>query len=83
MSTKISTSACIVALSSFLILSNIAHAETIKLFYFENGLRGWKGGHKSIEACEKAARSNRLSPNQYYCSETQDYNLERRLGWRQ
>lgn len=63
-------------------LPSLAEAATIKLFYFENGQRGWKGGFKTMEQCEQAAKSNRLSPTQYYCSTTQDYELERRLSWR-
>lgn len=59
-----------------------AHAGSIKLFYNEGGVRGWKGGHRSIHACEKAARGNRLSTMQYYCSEKQDLSMERKLGWR-
>lgn len=65
----------------FLLIST-AYASSIKLYYFDNGQRGWKGGHKTIEECEKAARRNQLSPKQYYCSDSQDYDLERRLGWR-
>jgi|SaaInl8_135m_RNA_FD_contig_21_167253_length_398_multi_8_in_0_out_0_2 hypothetical protein len=65
-----------------LLFAATAHAGTIKLFYYDNGVRGWKGGHKTMGACEKVARSNRLSPTQYYCSEKQEYDKERRLGWR-
>lgn len=64
------------------LFSSIASAASVKLFYFENGHRGWKGGFTTLEQCEKAARSNRLAPNRYYCATTQDYELERRLGWR-
>jgi hypothetical protein len=71
-----------IASAAMLMFTATAYAGTIKLFYNENGTRGWKGGHKSVEACEKAARSNRLSSTQYYCSERQDYEKERRLGWR-
>jgi hypothetical protein len=67
---------------SALLFASVANAATIKLFYYENGQRGWKGGFKTMEQCEQAAKSNRLSPTQYYCSTTQNYDLERRLGWR-
>ena len=72
----------LVILISALLFASVANAATIKLFYFENGQRGWKGGFKTMEQCEKAARSNRLSPTQYYCGTQQNYDLERRLGWR-
>lgn len=65
-----------------LILTTSVLATSIKLFYFENGHRGWKGGNKTIEECEKSAKRNRLSPIQYYCSASQDYDKERKLGWR-
>lgn len=65
-----------------LLFSSAASAASIKLFYYQNGLRGWKGSFTTMGQCEKAARSNRLSPSQYYCAITQDYELERRLGWR-
>ena len=72
----------LIILLSGLTFASFAHAATIKLFYHENGQRGWKGGFKTMEQCEQAAKSNRLSPTQYYCSTTQNYDLERRLGWR-
>ena len=72
----------LVVLLSALLFSSVANAATIKLYYYENGQRGWKGGFKTMEQCEQAAKSNRLSPTQYYCSEKQNYELERRLGWR-
>jgi hypothetical protein len=72
----------LVVLLSALLFASVANAATIKLFYYENGQRGWKGGFQTMEQCERAAKSNRLSPTQYYCSTTQNYDLERRLGWR-
>lgn len=69
-------------LISAMLIASVANASTIKLYYYENGQRGWKGGFNTMAQCEQAAKSNRLSPTQYYCSTTQNYDLERRLGWR-
>jgi hypothetical protein len=69
-------------LISAMLIASAANAATFKLFYYENGQRGWKGGFNTMEHCEQAAKSNRLSPTQYYCSTSQNYELERRLGWR-
>jgi hypothetical protein len=65
-----------------LFFSLSAWADSIKLFYSFNGVQGYKGGYSTIEQCEKSARSNRYSPTDYYCSDKQNYELERRLGWR-
>jgi hypothetical protein len=70
---------------SFLVvalLSFSANAATIKLFYNENGTRGWKGGFRTVAECHEAAKRNRYTVSQYYCSESQSIEMERRLGWR-
>ncbi len=55
---------------------------TTKLFYFRNGVSGWKGGFATMEQCEKGARASRHLPGEYYCSVNRNQKLERRLAWR-
>lgn len=69
-------------LALFLMLQPVANAATIKLFYNVDGTRGWKGGYNSIDECHQGARRSRYTAIQYYCSENQNYDEERRLGWR-